>query len=175
MSTHKKDSSKSAVEIAAEYKAKLAQTTEKANQAIASNHKQSKQKINNPLKDIPEVLDWCVDSILEQMQISPSYMSLSDTEKDIFKLKLTWRLISTALEAAVEQQVSVYPDLQEALTRSNSLEELVWKIGVYSETFPEFAYQFVLQVLTSYMLLCTHYKMTPALELVVLYRLLLEQ
>jgi hypothetical protein len=129
-----------------------------------------KSKPSEEQDEMPDILGLIVESLYTQtLQNSSEIAAKTEKELEVFKSKLTVQIFNQALVLAAEDQSNFDRYLVGELTESESFEEIILKVGVYVQGFPEFAYKLVVYTIATYILYCLQYKMVPNERILSIY------
>jgi len=138
------------------------------NQASKENGKENFAKKDDVL--IVDVYSLLVKDLISQMQNnSPEIAAKSVEEIELLKSKLLIQIFNQALVLAIEDQSDFDSRLIQDFTDSESYDEILLKVGIYIQGFPEFAYKMVVYSISTYILYCLEYKMIPNQKAVDIY------
>ena len=129
-----------------------------------------KSKPSEEQDGMPDILGLIVESLYTQtLQNSSEIAAKNEKELEVFKSKLAIQIFNQALVLAAEDQSNFDRYLVDELTESENFEEIILKVGIYIQGFPEFAYKFVVYTIATYILYCLEYKMVPSEKILTIY------
>lgn len=124
-------------------------------------------------QEMKDLFSFCVNDIISQLR---EYSAAKDyTKPQIAKLetKLGLELFGHALAMTADQNNEVDPYFIKELNESESLEEIIFKLNLYMQTFPDFGYELAKFLLTTYMSICLKYSLMPNEDLKIVYAYIL--
>ena len=124
--------------------------------------------------EMPDILGLIVEDLYSQtLKHNFEIADKPADELEIFKSKLAIQIFNQALVLAAEDQSNFDKYLVEELTESESFEEIILKVGVYIQGFPEFAFKLTIYTISTYILYCLQYKMIPSERILEIYSVFL--
>ena len=137
---------------------------------LASKNSFKENKTSSDEVEIVDVYSLLVKDLISQMQAnSPEIASKTEVEMELLKSKLLIQIFNQALVLALEDQSDFDNRLIQDFTDSESYDEIMLKVGIYIQGFPEFAYKILVYSISTYILYCLEYAMIPNQKAVDIY------
>ncbi|GAB4147772.1 MAG: hypothetical protein OHK0017_09840 [Patescibacteria group bacterium] len=118
-------------------------------------------------------LAWCVNDLVRQSKEALGSSNSSKIDEE-FESQLTWKLLKDALIPTIEEYNEYDPKLVQNLNTSESLEETMLGIMLYSDTYPGFSYALTVNTLMVYFGYCISFNMQPHKDSINYYQLLIK-
>jgi hypothetical protein len=132
--------------------------------------KPSAQVVENNLLDI------CIDDLIVKIkEVDPDFVKNYETTSEEIRLKLAKKIFNEGLVESLGVQSEVDPEAVNDILSSKNFDDMILKVGLYSQQELEFASTFTIFMLASYLKICGTYKIKPDLDIFNLFQFLTER